>query len=68
MRMTKRGGLLVAALAASAVALPAQSAPAWERCYAVTTEGDEICFGSSQCQQTSSAVEKVTGQRWECLQ
>ena len=64
----KRGALVVAALAASAVAWPVQSAPAYERCYAVFTDGGEICFGGSECNNLGERLEKVTGQRWECLQ
>jgi hypothetical protein len=68
MTSRKRGALFIAALAASAAALPAPSAPAYERCYAVFSDGGEICFGGSECNGLNERLEKVTGQRWECLQ
>jgi hypothetical protein len=68
MNFRKRGVLLVAAMAASAAAIPAQSAPAFERCEHIFVDGPPICIGGSQCNETSEKLEKVTGQRWECLQ
>lgn len=67
MRNTIRAALGVAALTAVAAAAPAPTAQAWEQCYAVLADGTPICFGSNECEGLNQRVEKITGQRWECL-
>ena len=69
MNFKKRGVLLVAALAASAAAIPTPSASAWIKCYDVFVDGPSVCVGSPTCQAVGEKVEKVTGLRpGECLQ
>jgi hypothetical protein len=69
MTIKKRAVLGIAVLASAAGALaPAQSAQAWEQCYAELDDGTQLCLGSSECNNINQRLEKVTGQRWECLQ
>lgn len=62
-----RAVLGAAAVAAVAAAAPAPTAQAWEQCYAELSDGTAICLGSDECEGLNQSVEKVTGQRWECL-
>ena len=69
MTIKKRAALGIAVLASAAGAAgPASSAQAWEQCYAELSDGTTICLGSSECNNINDRLEKVTGQRWECLQ
>jgi hypothetical protein len=64
----KRAVLLVIALAAVMVAVPAQSASAYEHCLAAVAEDQPpICFGSTECERVAGTLRKL-GVDTYCLQ
>ena len=67
MRNTIRAALGVAVLTAAAATAPAPSAQAWEQCYAELGDGTAICIGSDQCEDVGQTLQKVIGDRWDCL-
>ena len=67
MRNSIRAALGVAALTAAAATAPAPSAHAWEQCYAELGDGTAICLGSDQCEKVGQTLQKVVGDRFDCL-